>query len=372
MASEQDAYMNLKYVFESLLDGGDFDELSEVIMTSWPEDAWELRNELISRSPYLSVVILKEVAIKNILPQAMLLEVCLANPEATQRDGFARWIELGAPHPLPHYMVEQIMASWDQKTWRTHLEAELAMHKAAVSEMNDRIIVELRNDSVPEPLDSILVRWHADPALGSRIGEVQTLMEMHRFIDARTLAEELDGRYVLKGRTLEEQADLLALVNVYGAAHVDGRDAMHLNASDLRALRSIAEGQVTQSGIWAQNILCFGYQECYPTVTGGTMPTRSMLSGMLMARSAAESPTMSVYPSPAFTWLTVSHNIRLNTEGARIVVRDVAGREVESASVAASPGQWVWDVRTIPAGTYTVELRNGAEFVNAQRVVLKP
>ena len=42
------------------------------------------------------------------------------------QDGFVKWMEEDAPNPLPSYMLAQIMASWDQETWRTSLESGMA------------------------------------------------------------------------------------------------------------------------------------------------------------------------------------------------------------------------------------------------------
>ncbi len=367
--TEQAAYLDLLYVYESLIDGGDPEELQQTIMTTWPNDAWELRNELMAKSPYLSVATLKETAVKDILPEAMLLEVCVANPDATKQDGFVEWIEFEAPNPLPHYMVETIMASWDETTFRTSLEASMAQHKGEMDQMNDQLIIALRNDSLSIPLDSVLVRWQANTSLGARYGEAQTLMELGRYAEATALINSLEGGYTLKERDAEERQDMIALIDVLSTAETSGQDLIALDESDLQVLRITAEGLVNQAAIWAQNILCFGYQECYAPVTGGSMTTKSLPYAATEGTDGAPHQ-LRVYPSPAKNWVTFEHVLTGIPDHPFVLVRDITGREIAKLPIAAT--QLVWDTRKQPPGTYLVELYNGGSLTDTQRLILQP
>lgn len=372
LETEKLAYLNLKYVFESLLDGGDYDELRETIMSSWPTDAWELRNGLMARSPYLSVDILRDAATRDILPDAMMLEVCLANPEATKRDGFDKWIEFNAPNPLPHYMVEQIWASWDERSFRTSLESNMGMRLAEWGRLNDEVIGALRNDTLPEPVDSILVRWQMNRALGARFGEAQTLMELGRFNEAEALMTALPDDYRMRALELEERADMLALIGVYRAANIASTDLFHLSMTQQSELVTLAEGQPTRAAIWAQNLLCFAYSQCTSPVTGGSMPVRSAVISTEAQSASKAHLALRVYPSPASTWITFETALPETSERPQIVVRDVSGREVVRMSVPVGQGQQVWDVRERAAGTYSAELTADGAVIASERFVVRP
>ncbi|HMN05897.1 MAG TPA: hypothetical protein PKD45_09230 [Flavobacteriales bacterium] len=371
MAQERLAYLNLKYVFESLLDGGDYEELKQTIMESWPQDAWELRNALMERSPYLSVQILKEAALRNILPHAMYLEICLANPEATQRDGFIRWVQYEMPNPLPEYMVAQIVASWDQRTWRTSLESALGWHKGEYQRLNDQVISVMLNDSVPQPADSILVRWQLNPSLRARYGEVSTLLELERYTEAETLLNGLADNYRMQATDIQERDDMLGLIAVVRNAQVADRSIMELDGAEVSALEAIASHQPSIGATHARNILCFGYGLCTPPITGETPQPKSQWSRPPRTDTAVPS-VLTVHPNPASTWVAFSHTITGKVDRAFIRVRDAQGKEVHSAAITTSPGQSIWDVRGLAAGTYAVELYNLGALVEAQRVVVRP
>lgn len=365
------AWLSLRYVYKSLLDGGDFEDLRETIMASWPSDAWELRNDLMAHSPFLSVEILFEAAERNILPDAMMLEICLANPEATRQQDFIHWIEFEAPNPLPHYMIEQIMASWDEGTWRTSLEAAIGEQKGAMDRMNDQVIIALLNDSVPEPPDSVLIRWQENNSLGARFGEAITLIEMGEYTEATALMEGLEDDYRMDERAEEERDDMLGLIGVYAAADLEQQDLMHLDNAKLDALQIIAEGSPTHAGVGAQNLLCFGYEICYPTITGSSHALRSLLSTDGGTGNGSPAP-LNVLPNPASTWVAFEHRCDVASDPAELIVRDIAGREVQRLKVPTSPGQVVWDTRRQSPGTYAVELHQHGRILSTQRFVLRP
>lgn len=365
------AYLNLKYVYESLLDGGDFDDLKETIMLTWPSEAWDLRNELMSYSPYLSVDILFETANRNILPDAMMLEVCLANPDATQQQGFIRWIEQEAPNPLPQYMLAQIMASWDQETWRTSLESGMAEQLTEMGRLNATIIGALRTDSVPEPLDSVLVRWQSDQTLGARYGEAQTLLELKRYTAATALMEGLESRYILREHDLEEKQDMLALITLFTDLEANGLSPMQLDVGRRTTLAVIGEGWPTHAGVAAQNLLCFGYGDCASPLTGGSLQVRSMWQKPTSIGDTTP-PTIRAYPNPASVFVTIEHHALAELKDGYLSFRDLTGRELERRKISASPGQVLWDTRDLAPGVYSVELYNGAVLLGSQRIVIKP
>ncbi|MBS1936236.1 MAG: hypothetical protein JSS84_00285 [Bacteroidetes bacterium] len=371
IAQERTAYLNLKYVYESLLDGGDFDELKETIMHSWPQDAWALRNELMAKSPYLSTDILKEAGLKNILPHAMYLEVCLANPEATQRDGFTKWLQYEMPNPLPEYMVAQVFASWNQRTWRTSLEADMGWHNGEYQRLNDELTTAMLNDTVAQPADSLLARWQLNPSLRARFGEVNVLLEQNRFDEAVALLQGLDADYLLEKQGMQDRNDMLDLITAIRPVIDGGRTLMQLEPGELAAMEGIATRQPSLASSYARNTLCYGYNICMPPVTGGANQPKMALA-LPAATSTATTPSLLAHPNPASTWVAFSHTLPGKVDQARIRIVDPLGRVVNEMAIGASPGQEIWDTRGTAPGSYLVELYNAGRLVGAQRVVVNP
>jgi hypothetical protein len=141
MAEDQEEYGTLKYLYDQMMDGGSTDEVVQEIVSSWPSEAWQLRQYLLDLSPFLSMESLKQAVNKPNFPMAMKAEVCIANPDATQKEGFIKWLELEANEPMPAYLIAMIEASWETKTFRTDMEMELAdLHTAICQRATEMLL----------------------------------------------------------------------------------------------------------------------------------------------------------------------------------------------------------------------------------------
>jgi hypothetical protein len=78
-----------------------------------------------------------------------------------------------------------------------------------------------------------------------------------------------------------------------------------------------------------------------------------------------------IAPNPA----TGPVSFRFNSSGsgpATLLIRDISGRIVHQAPVQQEHGQYLWDSRSLGAGAYTVELRNGTGLIMpAQKLILE-
>lgn len=370
-ASAKTAYVNTAYVYNALLDGGNTDALIQEVQLTWPEDAWQLHDELMAKSPYLSTDVLREAVLKHIMPQAMLLEVLLANPDGTKKEGFVKWLQYEAPWPLPQYMIDLIVGSWEQKTFRTQLESDMGQHHADMSFAADELIGEWKNDSLGIRTDSILVRWQQVPSLGARYSEVLTRLERGEYDQAMDLMQGLEATYKLSDAQFKEREDALAYIDFLATAHGAGHDLMHLDGTELAALRNIAAEGCERPALWAQNILCFGYGECYAPCTGKGASQKMLRLPTPAAPPAAPNP-LALYPNPATSYVTLAYTLADAPKDAILVLRGVDGRELRRMPLAAQQGQELLDTRGYAPGTYSVELLNDGVRIATERLVLKP
>ncbi|PKP23426.1 MAG: hypothetical protein CVU06_08325, partial [Bacteroidetes bacterium HGW-Bacteroidetes-22] len=141
-------YANLKYNYNQLIDAGNTEELIKLIQDEWSEDIWGLRTELLGQSPYLSQEAILSVAEENLLPPALLLEICIANPDATKDEGFLEKLRCCIPTPLPEYMINLIKASWENKTLRTDMEEQLSAFKTYKDELFNYLTEIMLSDTI--------------------------------------------------------------------------------------------------------------------------------------------------------------------------------------------------------------------------------
>ncbi|MBS1568634.1 MAG: hypothetical protein JST45_04250 [Bacteroidetes bacterium] len=365
------AYVNTAFVFNALLDGGNTDALLQEVQLTWPQDAWLLHDELIAKSPYLSTEILREAVLKNIMPQAMLLEVLLANPDGTKKEGFIKWVQYEAPWPLPQYMIDLIVGSWNQRTFRTQLESDMGQHHADMSFAADEMISEWKNDTVSIRTDSILARWQQVPSLGARYSEALTHLERGEYNAANELLVGLETLYKLTTEQVKERNDAVSYITLLASANEAGHDLMHLDSAEVTALRNLAAEGCERPALWAQNILCFGYGECYSPCTGEGATQKSLRLPQSIPPHATPR-FLSIYPNPATSYATLAYNLADAPKDAILVLRDLNGRELQRMPLSGKQGQQLLDTRSFVPGTYSVELLNDGVRIAAERLVLKP
>jgi hypothetical protein len=367
---EMNAYVASSYLYNSLLDGGNTDALVQEVQQSWPEDAWELHDQLMARSPYLSTEVLKEMMTKHTLPDAMELEICTANPDATKKEDFMKWLTTEAPYPLPDYMVDLIMASWDTKTFRTELESDMGEHHAAMSQAGYILLADMKSDTLSVPEDSVLARWQALPNYGARYGELTNLVQRGMYTEADALLNGLEDDHSMDAGREEERDRTLALIDLYRNVQASGRNLMQLDPGEVATLNtSFAQGHYDLPATWAQNLLCFGYGIC----TTPASPVQEQHTKSLMVGTSAPEPAqyLKLYPNPATSYVSFAYKVT-SADKAHIRITDALGREVDRLMIKTAEGQLLWDTRRLPAGVYTVELFVGKTIVQTQQLVVRP
>lgn len=366
------AYGNTRYLYDQLIDGGSTDEVVLEIMQSWPSDAWVLRDFLLARSPYLSFEALQEAVNRNVMPQAMLTEVLVANPEATQRQGFMRWLQYDSGYPLPAYLAGLVVASWDQHTYRSTLESDMAGHHATMTMAADLVIEEYQRDTVQEPVDSLRHVWQLVRTKAARYAEALTFMQQGRFAEALSVVEGIPAEHDLKDPEELERQRMLDLIAFVQSVYTAGRDETALATTEVDALEAIVNGQYDRPAPWAQNLLCFGYQRCRPPLTGGGAGAVRHFEAVVPTVGKPTEARLWAQPNPATQYTELCFALLNEDVATRVVVRDIAGREKQRFATQGSTGRVLWDTRSVDAGTYTVELFNRNRMLLATRLVVKP
>lgn len=369
--AEKSAYISTAYVFNSLLDGGNTDAVVQEVMESWPKDAWELHDYLMTKSPYLSVEVLREMMERNTLPLPMVLEICVANPEATKQEGFIKWAQYEAPNPLPQYMIDLIVGSWEERTFRMELEATMGQYHADMSLAGHMLLVNLKNDTITEPTDSLKVLWSRLPNFGARMAEAMTLAQQGKYADAITLLNTARDNYPMKGEREPEINRAIALFNMLSGFHGVGKDETRLTNTDLDALAALAAGTYDRPSTWIWNLLCFGYNRCRPTPSGGDQPTQRALHPATANGTMAASQALTLVPNPADVSVTFRYLLPPEDGTAVIVVRDAAGRELDRLPVKNREGQMLWDTRDVAPGAYSIDLLQNDRRIATEQLLIK-
>ncbi len=89
---------------------------------------WELRAELLGKSPHLSKEVLMTAADKtDVLPESVLFEILSANPDELKKEELIKYLE-DKENPLPSYMIDILRQLANGSTYKTVLLSEISKH----------------------------------------------------------------------------------------------------------------------------------------------------------------------------------------------------------------------------------------------------
>ena len=366
----RDVYVANRYLYKTLLDGGNTDALVEEVESSWPQEVWDLRNSLLQKSPYLTVTVLKEMMLKPTLPMAIKAEVCIANPDATKTEGFVKYLEYDAQPSMPPNLLISVVASWETKTFRTTMEATLA-HDHGEMTQNANLLLEYHWADSLEQVDSLRSVWQLIRTPAARYAEALTFLQQGRFAEAQAVVEALPEEHDLRVKQESERWRMLAVIEFLQTLGSNGRSTAQLTTNEQDELEAIIADQRDRPATWAQNILCFHYGRCRAPLTGGELGTPKSRKVDPDGIEQTTGPTLQVFPNPTSRYATIEVDLVAPPQNAAVVVKDVAGRVLFRLNVSSTIEQLVFDSRELASGSYTFQLESSGNVLVTEQLIIK-
>ncbi|MEN8249873.1 MAG: hypothetical protein ABFS32_13150 [Bacteroidota bacterium] len=144
-------------------DGGDTETLNLDVQTSFPDEALEIRQDLLNQSPYLSDTVMKSaINQENVLPNLMLRDILVANPQASKSTSVLDALD-NRFIPMPDYMMAEIMQG--QNIWgaKELLELELSKHQSNKTKSFNKLTKHYLADTINGwARDSLMTLFNSD------------------------------------------------------------------------------------------------------------------------------------------------------------------------------------------------------------------
>ena len=308
---------------------------------------------------------------KHIMPDAMVAEICIANPDATSKDGFVKWLQYEAAWPLPQYLIDNIVASWDHKTYRSTMESDLAFYMGEQAQAVTLIAASLQRDTtISNLVDSLRATWQILRTPVARYSEILTYLQQDNFDSAMAVMDRLPIEYKLKDEEVNEKDRTKQFISIIQNYRNAGRTDADLSEEDLYQLKTLRDGQYDHAAIWAENLLCFVKGDCREPLTGGEEGGPAAFQRPV-DQFEDQSPELSAYPNPAGVYATIAYDLKTPRQDAYFVVRDIVGKEVARFPISIGIGELVWDTRTVAPGSYTIEMVNDEATLSTVKLIVK-
>lgn len=352
-----------KLIYSLWVDGGNTQALKNAVELSYPWQAFELYNNLISKSPYLSdEVLIAAIQNEDGLPALMLKLVLLANPQAT-RSGKV-WDALFARNnPLPESWIDEIKQGMEVISPRTELEANISYYTGEYQQYTDILKGYYMADTSEYATDS-LIAILSNTGSASDVYELAMLyLNNDRESEAVELMDNLPNTNLLQtDAETERYNQTLDYFNICKQLKNNGYE--NLSPEELEWIITTSEDE---NAIYQGNAIAirlkydkdFQYHEpmFYPEEEEMRMAKRKPVSDKKESLSAS--------PNPANEFTIISYNITdIPLINAVIEFYDVMGRLLSSVNLNSLSGELMINCTFYISGQYLCKLINKGKLIS--------
>lgn len=346
-------YTSVKSLYESLEDGGNTEDLNTEVSTSWPNDMWELRAELLGLSPYLSTEVLKTAADKTeVLPESVLFEILSANPDELKKAELIDYLE-NKEQPLPDYMISILRQLAAGQTAKTVLQNDLALYHRKKSRTALQMLVALQYDEIFD-FDTYRLWLNRLGGLQSDYKIVASFVQENNYTDALALANLFPDLYQLQNEALTEYNYYMDMLNLDITLQQENRSPIALSSDELAMIEQIAAESREGAGAQAQGILEHFYGQHFCNCVNTTIDQNKSANAGINPNEFADAMGLKINaePNPATNWVAFDYKLPVGYEKAQLIIRNTEGKQIAIFQIDTDFGQEIWDTRSLKSGTY--------------------
>lgn len=367
------AYLNLKQLYESRIDGGSTATQLADINAATPADMWQLRARLLGLSPYVSADVLTAASDRSdVFSDPVLFEILAANPDELKKDSLIDYLE-HKDNPLPNYMIDMLRQVAAGATARTALESQMNQLQHDYCLAAGDIVRSNLNDSVANPEELRTWLGNMNDIAADRMA-ISSYLQEGDSTSAFTLANMLPELYGLEGERLADHSGYMQLIQLYQSLNSSGRTVYEMTETETAMVDSIAENGIGVSRGLAKNLRGQVLDTIMETCLDPGIP--DLLEGGRES-SIIDAPTVnqamgftvSIGPNPATTWTVVDYALPAKMTKGSLVLTNALGVVMVATELEGSQGQKVLDLRGLANGVYLYTVRCG-ELVQTGKLVI--
>ncbi len=349
-------------------DGGDTEALNTDVQGSFPDEAMEVRQQLLNESPYLSDTVMKSAIEKeNVLPNAMVRDILVANPQSAKAPDVINTLD-NRFDPMPGYMMGEIMAGLNTTGAKELLEQKLALHKT--KRRNSLLKLErfYKNDTLnpAASIDSLVALWQREPYPGAWY---KLSFHYLNTSDSAGLFQTLDSIPVNFNLSLEEQQlheqyeDLFDILWTLQADSINPDSTMTQNLLSLSVHKSIP-------GAYAMNRLIHDSTIIYNEPV--YLPDL-LKSAPVYPENPAQGQKeyiLNIFPNPAGDYLIIDYDLSEYIGNLYLKMTDIQGKQSKTIKLINSRTQKVVSTNKLPNGTYFMQLFLDNDVLETTKIVI--
>jgi hypothetical protein len=348
-------------LLNELTDGGSTENLSNEVQMSFPPEAMELRDELLNNSPFLSDTVI-ESAIKkeNVLPNAMIRDVLLANPQSAKSEELMNILDERF-NPMPDYMKDEILDGQNILGAMEILETKLGEYNAGYAGAIESLLSAYIYDTTAQwPGDSVINLLNRLNTKEANYRLAMFFLENQNFTEAEETLLQIPEQFNLLPEEIQIHQDYLDYTEIIADLQADTLGIYSLDSNTVFDLIQIAARDYSEPGALARNLLIAGhyinYSEPINLADEGLKSSTFRSPSENNYRNNDNGIYLNAFPIPASDFVIIEYKIELSYTEGIISISDVMGKQIENQLIGKKQDQLIIDLRNYPSGSYIIYL----------------
>ncbi|MCX6269749.1 MAG: T9SS type A sorting domain-containing protein [Bacteroidetes bacterium] len=341
------------------IDGGSTTAISSEIITSSPDQSEQLRENLMSLSPFLSnTVLISSIQKENVLPNAMIRDILVSNPQSAKSGTVLNELDYRSV-PMPDYMFDQILDGQYISGAQENMKAKQHHYNNAAYLPWSNLYRIFNNDTVnassSDSLDNLLTTSNF---LGSKYQLSLRKLFQGDTILAFQIFDQIPAIFTLNEHQLTEHGYYQEYSSVLSRLlHQDSVYSLP-DSSQQELLFYLLDHSTDLPGVYSRNLLIHNGLLQYEEPITINHISKSKRNRNRMPVQSDGSNFLKVFPNPAKDYVVAEIHIPGIINNPYLSVFDMSGRTLKTIPLSNPDDQIVISLKGLSQGVYILTLTN--------------
>lgn len=355
-----------------LVDAGDTELLYDDVMTSWPDETMELRQELLDASPYLSDSVMMSAAEKaEVLPNAILTEVLVANPQSAKSNIVLETVD-ERDTLLNQTQYDQVMAGKLIAGAKERIESRLSNANSKREFAMKNLVLAWYDDGLFNATDSIINLLQNEERVQAKYALVDEYLCIFDTISARSTFNAINTDFDLDNEEYDNWLNYEDWIDYRLEQTNSGKGISEPDSLQLIDLYQLHNTTGNQLKAAVRNLLRFADTLSYnePYLTADTSMKMAKVRARPVGTNTSENELL-VYPNPARDYFIIDFSGLTQIDDQLYVeIFSLDGKPFLKLPVSTYSGFKVIDTRMWKPGLYVVSISNDGKLIEAKNVII--
>jgi hypothetical protein len=354
---------------QALKDGGDTYSLNFDVFTSTTDEAYDIRQQLLDESPYLSDTVIKSAIYKeNVLPNAMIRDVLVANPQSAKSSEILDKVDERI-EPMPEEMMEDILEGRTIKGDLEILEDQLAAHQTAKYSSLRKLESNYKQDTLDfqGSQDSLISLWESlpDPSIQYKL----TLFYLNQG-DSLNCFSTLNLIPQLNNLSSEELAEFTRYTEFINLIWPLRNNDVIIDSLRINQLFILSQSE-SVPGTMARNFLVANEFMDYiePIYLSDELKSTSIIPER-PKNNADKNHRLKVFPNPAKDYIIVSYDLSDLAGNVTLRIYSTEGKPLFQYNIGGVENQIIISTESLSSSQYFIQLLNGIYVIESINFII--